>query len=346
MADITKITKLEKTLFVDDGAKRGPMTMVRLRYHPQEAKLVAQVVDRRLALFDLHAEPVPQGKRVGKYVLGEPICPHEMGWIRGMDFHPSGETIATGGSDRTLRLWRWVKGRPVASASHQVAAHNGWVEAVAFSPDGKLLVTVGADKYVKVWNAADLKPLETLSGHDRFVADVTFTRDGQCFVTGGEDGKLIIWETESLKPKRTIAYGGANDQFGQTPRHSGVHRLGISHDDRWLGVAGGASLNIYDLISGEIVAMEKCDMQIAFHPNGNVLAGGENEVKFWSYDASKFAPPPIDKSGKPTKPMGISGNVLTTVKRGEWSLGLRFSPDGSQVALGKADGTVELHEVS
>ncbi len=346
MADITKITKLEKTLFVDDGAKRGPMTMVRLRYHPQEAKLVAQVVDRRLALFDLNAEPVPKAKGGGKHVVGELVCPHEIGWIRGIDFHPSGEAIVTGGSDRTLRLWPWVNGRPVESAAHQVAAHDGWVEAVAYSPDGKLLVTVGADKFVKVWNAADLKSLETLSGHDRFVADVTFTRDGQRFVTGGEDGKVIIWETESLKPQRTIAYGGANDQFGQTPRHSGVHRLAVSHDDRWLGVAGGESLSIYDLTSGEIMATEKLDMQIAFHPKSNVLAGGENEVKFWSYDASKFAPPPLDKNGKPTKPMGISGDVLATVKRGEWSLGLRFSPDGRQVALGKADGTVDLYEVS
>jgi WD40 repeat protein len=345
MADVTKITKVEKSFLADDGQKRGPMTMSRLRFHPREPKLLAQIVDRRLALFDLDAEPVEISKK-GKQVPGELVCPHEIGWVRGFAVHPSGEAVITGGSDRTLRLWPWADGRPAAASAVQVAAHDGWVEAVAYSRDGKLVVSVGADKKVKIWNAADLKLLETLAGHARYLADVVFTYDGQCFLTGGEDGKVIVWETASLKSLATIETGGTNNQFGQTPRHSGVHRLAISHDDRWLGVASGEALNLYDLVARAIVATEKCDMDLAFHPSANLLVAGESEVRFFNYDPAELKPPELDKNGKPAKPKAIPGKQIASVKRGDWSLGIAFSPDGKRVALGKSDGTVELHDVA
>lgn len=346
MADVTKITKVEKGFLADDGQKRGPMTMARVRFHPREAKLLAQIVDRRLALFDLDAEPVEKAKGKGKHVLGELVCPHEIGWVRAFALHPTGEAVVTGGSDRTLRLWPWADGRPAESPTKQAAAHEGWVEAVAYSPDGKLVVSVGADKKVKVWSAADLKLLETLSGHERYLADVVFTRGGQSFLTGGEDGKVIVWETASLKPLSTIDYGGTNNQFGQTPRHSGVHRLAISHDDRWLGVAGGEVLSIYDLPARTLVATEKSDMDLAFHPSWDLLAGGESEVKFWNLDPAQFVPPELDKNGKPMKPKAMAGKLVAGVKRGDWSLGIDFSPDGKWVALGKSDGTLELYELT
>jgi WD40 repeat protein len=341
----TKLTKVDKTFFVDDGANRGPMTMLRVRFHPTEDRLVAACADRRAAWFDLAAKADQEVKGQGKCVVGELLCPHEIGWVRSVDFHPGGKQLATGGSDRTLRLWNWKDGRPAGEPAAQVHAHDGWVEAVCYAPDGRQIATAGFDGLVKVWGA-DLEPLKTLSGHQRYVDDVAYTSDGQRLISGGEDGRVIVWDTGSWQPVQTIDFGGANDQSGQTPKHSGVHRLAVSRDDRWLGVAGGTWISVFDLQTGEIVAHEaRVSMQIAFHPKADVLAAGESEATFWTFEADKFAPPELDKNGKPKSAQPIPGKSFASIKRGGWSLGLRFSDDGRHVALGKANGTVEVYDV-
>jgi WD40 repeat protein len=156
----------------------------------------------------------------------------------------------------------------------------------------------------------------------------------------------IVWDADRLEELRRIEFGSANDQFGQNPRHSGVHRLAVSHDSRWLAVAGGEKLNVHDLASGVAVGTEGVTMDAAFHPAARLLVAGESEAKVWAYDAHGFASLPPDKDGRAKPPGAIAGRVLATIRRGDWSLGLRFSPDGKQLALGRGDGSVELWTVS
>ena len=49
MATPSQLTKHEKAFHIEDESNR-PLTIVRLRFHPTQRRLVAQIVDRRLAL--------------------------------------------------------------------------------------------------------------------------------------------------------------------------------------------------------------------------------------------------------------------------------------------------------
>jgi WD40 repeat protein len=226
-----------------------------------------------------------------------------------------------------------------------VAAHDGWVEAVAFAPDGSRLLTGGADFAVKVWDARG-RLVKALAGHTDFVRDVAWLPDGSAFVSGAEDGKLLVWDAKSLELIRAINFGGANEQFGQNPNLSGVHRLHVSRDGKWLAAAGGKNLTVFDLATGNPVAEEKVETQVCFSPKDDVLAGGSNAVKVASYDAAKFQPPKPDKNGRPTTPAPLPGKELAQVKLGDFSLGMRFSADGKLLGLGRADGKVEVWEVA
>lgn len=339
----------EKTLSVDDGHKRGPLTMVRLRFHPTQRFLLGQCVDRRLAVWDADAAPAA-GKK-GASVPGRLACAHDAGWIRGFDVHPAGQTAATGGSDRRLRLWRWdaVRDGADAAPAADAAAHDGWVEAVAYSPDGARIATVGADRRLRLWNAADLSPLGSAAAHDRIPRDVAFTPDGRRIVTAGEDGAVLVWDAAALTVERAIDTGTAGDQQGQHPAVSGLLRIAVSRDGRWLAASADRAALVYETGTGRPVGtIADGGGDAVFGRAHDLLAVGSNVLRLSAFDPAKLAAagPAGPADAKARKPSGKlppwPGRGVADIKRGDFSLGAAFSADDARLAAGRADGTVEL----
>jgi WD40 repeat protein len=73
-------------------------------------------------------------------------------------FSPDGSTIATAGSDATVRIWDAATGRQRAV----LRGHDGPVTKVRFSADGSRLISGAGDAVVRVW-ALDLDDLMALA---------------------------------------------------------------------------------------------------------------------------------------------------------------------------------------
>lgn len=68
-------------------------------------------------------------------------------WVNSLAFHPSGQTLATGSFDHTVRLWETATGRQLG----RWTGHTKSVTSVAFNAAGTLLASASVDRTIRVW---------------------------------------------------------------------------------------------------------------------------------------------------------------------------------------------------
>lgn len=102
--------------------------------------------------------------------------------IRSLSWNPLGTLIATGSSDRTLRIWN--PERPQAKHSTELRGHSGIVERVSFSPTSETeLASCSADSTLKLWDVRSKTCTGDLKvGGEAFT--LVFSPDGSEIVVG------------------------------------------------------------------------------------------------------------------------------------------------------------------
>jgi WD40 repeat protein len=78
--------------------------------------------------------------------------------VRSVQFSPDGRLIASGSSDRTVRLWDVADGSQLGAP---LTGSRGSVETVAFSRQG-MLASAGGDGAVRFWGAVGAPSYGTL----------------------------------------------------------------------------------------------------------------------------------------------------------------------------------------
>ncbi|KAJ5160386.1 nuclear migration protein nudF [Penicillium canariense] len=62
----------------------------------------------------------------------------------------SAEFVATGGRDKSIKLWDW-RGRLIKT----LVGHNNWVQGLVFHPGGKYLLSVSDDQTIRCWDLSE-----------------------------------------------------------------------------------------------------------------------------------------------------------------------------------------------
>jgi WD40 repeat protein/serine/threonine protein kinase len=278
------------------------------------------------------------------------------GFVAGVAFSPDGRRLATGSSDKTVKIWDSATGKELSS----LKGHTYWVWSVAFSPDGQHLASGSADNTVKIWDIATGKELLSLKGHAGWVRSVAFSPDGRRVASGGDDRTARIWDSAtgkellSLKGHTAVVESVAFSPDGQ--------RLASGSDDH--------TVKIWDGTTGKELLSPKghTDLvqSVAFSPDGKQLAsvGNDQMVKIWDTATGKellsfksrasllesvaFSPDGQRlASGSDDKTVRIwdsaSGKELAVLKgHADVVYGVAFSPDGQRLASGSVDQTVKM----
>jgi WD40 repeat protein len=257
-----------------------------------------------------------------------------IGWRKGgalgVAWSHDGSRIFTGSDDDTVRVWDVISG----TEALLLRGHTDTVRSVASSLDGTHIISGSDDNTVRMWDAQSGAELLSLEGHTACVSSVCPSHDGTRIVSGSHDGTVRVWDVTAGRKLLSL-----NDHGGR------IQCVTYSPDGTL--VASGArdkTLRLWDSRTGRESASLRGPMRevesVAFSPDGTRLSSGTPGTEphyagvayVWELSVSRSNEIQHRLSRRLSR---FCGDVVSQA----------FSPDGTQLACGRDDGTVDVWDL-
>jgi WD40 repeat protein len=110
-------------------------------------------------------------------------------WVRCLSFTPDGTKLVSGSFDKTIKLWQLDTGKVIYTLGDRLKG----VFALAISPDGHFLASGSWDEKIELWQLETGTLVRNLSHHQASVRSLAITPNSQTLISGSFDETIVLW---------------------------------------------------------------------------------------------------------------------------------------------------------
>lgn len=279
-------------------------------------------------------------------------------------FSPDGSLLAAASGSSV-----WLYQRRTGVSRYLREAHFRPIAAIAFSPDGKQLLTCGRDSTARLWDVRTLAPIRRFAGQSGYPVQGLFAPDMGSLWTacrtvltqwdlsrgevpaglgGGSDGvrdylpsrqdkrlllleglvprdaAITLWDIASRTRLATVKQAGMGPPF-MTLAADGDW-LAVPARDRQIDIRDAETLNLRRTVM--LPGAAPVALMLA-HPTSSELWVADRRGRLYRCGIEQSGDSPVEEVSEPPSP----GVEITA---------MQFAPDGGQLAIGTADGRLQV----
>ncbi|BBM86154.1 WD40 repeat domain-containing protein [Candidatus Uabimicrobium amorphum] len=125
------------------------------------------------------------------------------GAVTCIDKNQQNTLLASGSSDKTIKLWD-LQSRKLRAVLY---GHKEKVNAVCFHPQEEVLFSAGDDALI-VWELKTHSKKMELTGHTEHITSLALSPDGVYLASADTDGNIHLWDTKTYENKRSFPAKG------------------------------------------------------------------------------------------------------------------------------------------